>query len=100
MSIDNTNTLILTGCEETLKVTAPYRNKIPPPSLFVKALLLIRVCILSLPSVITQSTGQRTFSYAIPFVWNSYPCKVRSSKTHIFKIIFEISPLQAILLTL
>ena len=48
------------------------------------------------PSVCTHSLGQRSFSYAAPSVWNSPPCNVRSSNTHMF----QISHLQAILLTL
>ena len=36
---------------------------------------------LCLPSVCMQLLGQRKFSYAAPSVWNSLPCKVRSSNT-------------------
>ena len=52
--------------------------------------------ILCLPSVRRHSLGQRSFSYAAPSVWNSLPCKVRSSntptafksplKSHLFKL--------------
>ena len=36
---------------------------------------------LCLPSVCIQLLGQRSFSYAAPSVWNSLPCKVKSSNT-------------------
>ena len=52
--------------------------------------------ILCLPSVCMHSLGQRPFSCAAPSVWNSLPCKVRSSSTlpsfalslkpHLFKL--------------
>ena len=39
------------------------------------------IFICCLPSVHSQSLDQRSFSYAVPSVWNSFPCKVRSSNT-------------------
>ena len=42
---------------------------------------------------------KRPVSYAALSVQNSPPCKVRSSNIHIFQIIIEISPPQAIQLT-
>ena len=37
--------------------------------------------ILCIPTVRTQSLGQRSFSYAAPAVWNTLPYKIRSSNT-------------------
>ena len=48
--------------------------------------------VLRLPSVSTHSFCQRSFSYAAQSVWNSLPCKTRSSntltsfKSHLFKL--------------
>ena len=55
--------------------------------------------ILCLNSAYTHSLGQRSFSYAAPSLWNSLSCKAVIKHTCIFQIIFEILPLQTILLT-
>ena len=47
--------------------------------------------ILWLPSVCTHLLGQRSISYAAPSVWNSLPCKVRSSNTLMSFIIYYLS---------
>ena len=55
--------------------------------------------LLSVPSVMTKTYGQRAFSYSAPYLWNSLPESVKRSpslpsfkialKTHLFKLCFS-----------
>ena len=71
---------LVSRCYNCFNSTAPgYLTKLrifkPTRQLFSNT------SILCLSSVCTRSFGQRSFSYAAPSVWNSVPCKFRSSNT-------------------
>ena len=61
------------------------------PKVYQAMLFFPDTSVLCLPSVGTQSLGQRSFFYAAPSVWKS---PLHSECTPIVQIIFEISPYQ------
>ena len=42
-------------------------------------------------SVWFKGTGQRSFSYAVPSVWNSFPCEVWSSHSHLLNHLWNLT---------
>ena len=85
------------GTECTLPPLQPaikhtHNNTLNPTNFNLKFISI--TSILCLPSKCTHSFGQRSFSYDALSVWNSLPCKVRSSKSGPSLK----SPLQAIVL--